>query len=348
MKRTMFGLTIVFLGGLLVLWFVDASAVGQATAVFHSRIAAPVFESDPTGSQPDKPSILLVQGGKTPVPGGPIVPKIAPQIAPRSALPPKFPAEAVLPAELLQSQKLSATPSPLQSFPNTFEGRMGKLNLFSRTNALPPPPSAPPVMQLFGRMMAPPNTPPRPTPTITQLRGYLLAEPGGREILEEAKRRGFLRSRRSPDDESSSFSLARLLRPAEAQAAEPFKAKFTPREPKNSNLTFVGIWLWEAYKPVLDAGIRSTVTPFGSTRAFFNVTVPRDGMYWVDVIAHANSVKATLVTAGNVVNWHDYGTGSNTYDYFALVDLAQGSHTFYWYVDRGTAEFQEVSVQEDL
>ena len=326
------------------MWFVDASAVGPATAVFHSRFAAPVFESDPTGSQPDKPSVLLVQGGKTPVPGGPIVP----QIAPRSALPPKFPAEAVLPAELLQSQKLSATPSPLQSFPNTFEGRIGKLNLFSRTNALPPPPSAPPEMQMFGRMMAPPNTPPRPTPTIKQLRGYLLAEPGGREILEEAKRRGFLLSRRSPDDESSSFSLARSLMPAEAQAAEAFKVVFTPREPKNSYLTFVGIWLWEAYKPVLDAGIRVLVSPFGSTWASFSVTVPREGMYYVTVGAFASNVKAKLVKAGVIVKSFDYGPGANVYDYWAIVHLEAGLHTFSWYVDRGTAQFNEVSVQEDL
>jgi hypothetical protein len=41
-------------------------------------------------------------------------------------------------------------------------------------------------MQMPGRMMAPPNTPPRPTPTIQQLRGFLNAEPGGREMLEEA------------------------------------------------------------------------------------------------------------------------------------------------------------------
>jgi hypothetical protein len=340
----MLGLTIIFLGGLLVLWFVDASAVGPATPVFHSRIAAPVFESDPTGSQQDKASILLVQGGKTPVPGGPIIP----QIAPRPALPPKFPAEAALPAELLQSQKLSATPSPLQSFPNTFEGRMGKLNLFSRTNALPPPPSAPPEMQMFGRMMAPPNAPPLPTPTIKQLRGYLLAEPGGREILEEAKRRGFLLSRRSPDDESSSFSLARSLMPAEAQAAEGFKAVFTPREPKNSFLTFVGIWLWEAYKPVLDAGIRVLSSPFGSTWASFNVTVPREGMYYVTVVAYASNMKAKLVKAGAIVKTFDYGPGANVYAYWALVHLAPGSHTFYWYVDRGTAQFNEVSVQEDL
>jgi hypothetical protein len=345
MKRTMLALTVVLLGGLFAMWFVDSNEADLAAAAFHSSVAATPTQNITATAQPDKSSVLLVQDGRTPVPGGPIVP----QIAPRSALPPKFPAEAVLPAELLQSQKLSATPSPLQSFPNTFEGRMGKLNLFSRTNALPPPPSAPPEMQMFGRMMAPPNTPPRPTPTINQLRGYLLAEPGGREILEEAKRRGFLRSRRSPDDESSSFSLAHLLRPAEAQAAEGFKAVFTPREPKNSGLTLVAIWLWEAYKPVLDAGIRvfPSPSPLGSSWAVFNVTVPRDGMYWVDVIAFASNVHATLVKAGNVVNQHYYGPGPNTYDYFALVHLAQGSHTFFWYVSSGTAQFIEASVQED-
>lgn len=343
MKRTLLVLTMLFLGGLFVTWFVDANAVGPATAVFHSGIAAPVFESDAVGAQQDKASILLVQGGRTPVPGGPI----ASQVPPRPVLPPKFTAEAALPAELLQSQKLSATPSPLQSFPNTFEGRMGKLNLFSQTNALRPPPSAPPVMQMLGRVMAPANSPPRPTPTIKQLREYLLAEPSGREILEEAKRRGFRLSQRSPDDESSSYSLAHLLRPAEAQAAEGFKAVFTPKEPKNSALTFTGIWLFDPYKPLLDAGIH-VGGPQGKTLAVFNVTVPREGMYWVTVVAYASNVKATLVKAGTIVKQFDYGPGSNVYAYWALVHLAPGSHTFYWYVDRGTAEFTEVSVQEDL
>lgn len=345
MKRTMLALTIVLLGGLFAMWFVDSNEADLAAAAFHSSVSATPTQNIEATAQPDKPSVLLVQGGKTPVPGRPIVP----QAPPRPVLLPKFPAEAALPADLLQSQKLSATPSPLQSFPNTFEGRMGKLNLFSRTNALPPPRSAPPEMQLFGRMMAPPSTPPQSTPTITQLRGYLLAEPGGREILEEAKRRGFLRlSRRSPDDESSSFSLARFLRPAEAQAAEAFKVVFTPREPKNSYLTFVGIWLWEAYKPVLDAGIRVLVSPFGSTWASFNVTVPREGMYYVNVVAYMSNVKATLVTANTIVRQFDYGPNNHTYNHWGYALLAAGSHTFYFYVDRGTAQFNEVSVQEDL
>jgi hypothetical protein len=190
---------------------------------------------------------------------------------------------------------------------------MGKLNFFSQTNALPPQPAAPPELQMRGRAMSPPNTPPRPTPTIKQLREYLLAEPGGREMLEEAKRRGFRLSQRSPDDESSSFSLARLLKPAEAQAAEGFKAVFTPKEPKNSALTFAGIWLFDPYKPLLDAGIDFNGPSPRSSWAVFNVNVPREGMYYVTVTAYASNVKATLMKAGTIVKEFDYGPDTNFY-----------------------------------
>lgn len=343
MNRSRLVFTVLLLGGLFVMWLVDSKDDDLATAALHPSVAAPALESDPAPAQPNRASVHLVADGRTPLPGAPTTP----QVAPRQVLPPKFPAEAALPAELLQSQKLSATLSPLQSFPNTFEGRMGKLNFFSRTNALPPPPSAPPEMQMLGKATSPPNSPPRPTPTIKQLRDYLLAQPGGREILEEAKRRGFRLSWHSPDDDASSFSLARLLRLAEAQAAEGFKAVFTPREPKNSSLTFSGIWLWDPYKPLLDAGIHFG-GPQGRSLATFNVNVPREGMYWVTVVAYASNVKATLIKANIQVGQLDTGPGANFYHYWAFVHLAPGSHNFYWYVDRGTAEFIEVSVIEDL
>jgi hypothetical protein len=346
MRRTLMILAVVLLSGLFALWLIDTNTVDLATAAFHSSAAAPVFPTSQNVALPENRASIhsVVQAGdRTAAPGGAIVPNIAPS----QALLPKFPAETAMPADLLQSQKLSATPSPLQSFPNTFEGRMGKLNLLSRTNALPPPPSAPPEMQMLGRMMAPPNSPPRLSPTIQQLRGLLLAQPGGREMLEEAKRRGFRLSQRSPDDVSSSYSLARLLMPAEVQAAEGFKAVFTPKEPKNSGLTFTGIWLFDPYRPVLDAGIHYG-SPQGKTWAVFNVNVPREGMYWVTVSAFASNVKATLVKAGTIVKQFDYGPGANVYGYWAFVHLAPGFHPFYWYVDRGTAEFIEASVQEDL
>lgn len=310
MKRSWLILTFVSLAGLLVAWSVD----------------------------------LLAQGGRTPAPAGPI----SPQVQPRAVLLPKFQAESALPADLLRSQQLSATPNPLQSFPNTFEGRIGKLNFFSQTNALPPSPAAPPELQMIGRAMAPPTAKPPATPTIQQLRNYLLAEPGGREMLEEAKRRGLRLSQKPSADESPSFSLARALMPAEAQAAEGFKAVFTPREPKNSALTFAGIWLFDPYKPLLDAGIDVNGPSLRSSWTVFNVTVPREGLYYVTVLAYAMGVKATLVKAGAIVKEFDYGPGTNFYHYWALVHLAPGMHSFYWFVDRGTAEFIEVSVQEEL
>ncbi|BFU96693.1 MAG: hypothetical protein NTNFB02_34150 [Nitrospira sp.] len=282
----------------------------------------------------------VVQAGK-PSPTSPV----ASPVAPRALLLPKFPAETALPPELIQTQRLNATPSPLQTFPNTFEGRMGKLNLFSRTNALPPAQAAPPEMQLPGRAMMPPNMPPRPTPTIQQLRGFLLAEPGGREMIEEAKRRG-LHLSQLPSDGQSAFSLASLFRPGEAQAAEPFKAVFTAKDPKNSGLTFRGIWQFDPFRPVLDAGIHIE-SPQGKSWLVFNVTVPREGMYYVNVVGFMSNAKASLVKGGIVVKQFDYGSGANVYNHWSYVHLAPGSHNFYWYLERGTAEFMEVSVQED-
>lgn len=333
----------IVLGGLSIAGFPDRKEGVLATAVVHAGIAQPPSHYDPVGSGPDKPFVLFVQGGRTNPSGA----QIAPQLTAKLVLPPKFPAEPGLPADLLQSQKLSATPSPLQSFPNTFEGRMGKLNFFSQTNAFPPSPSEPPELLLRKRAMLPPNTPPPPTPTLKQLREYLLAAPGGREMLEEARRRGLRVSRLSPDDDSWSFSLAPLLIPPEAQAAEGFKAVFTPKEPKNSALTFTGIWLFDPFKPVLDAGIH-VGGPQGKALAAFNVNVPREGMYYVTVSAFMTNVKATLVKAGTIIRQWDYGPNAHIYDHWGYVHLAPGSHTFYFYVDRGTAEFIEVSVQEDV
>ena len=173
----------------------------------------------------------------------------------------------------------------------------------------------------------------------------MLAEPGGREMLEEAKRRG-LRVSRSSSDQKSSVPLARLFQPQEVQAADTFKAVFTAREPKNSALTFTGIWLFDPFKPLLDAGIHYG-GPQGKSWTVFNVNVPREGWYFVNVVAFMMSVKGTLVKSGMVVSQRDFGPNDHIYNHWGYVQLAPGSHTFYWYVDRGTAEFIEVSVQED-
>ena len=350
MIRILLILTVVLLSGFGATWLIGKNNVDPATAAFHSGPATPGFPHNPKMTPLENGAYIhpvIELGPRKPAPGKPLAPPSAPPMAPSQTLPPRFPAETTMPPELLKSQKLAATPSPLQSFPDTFEGRMGKLNLFSRTNAWSPPPSPPPAMQILGRVMAPPNTSPGPTPSVKQLRDYLLQQPGGREILEESLRRKLRLSQRGQDDDPSSFSVARLFIPEEVQAAEGFKAVFTPKEPKNSGLTFTGIWQFDPYRPVLDAGIRIG-GPQAKTLAAFNVNVPRPGAYFVSVQAYASNVKATLKKAGVTVKEFDYGPGSNYYGYWALVDLAAGSHTFYWYVDRGTAEFVEVSVQENV
>jgi hypothetical protein len=146
-------------------------------------------------------------------------------------------------------------------------------------------------------------------------------------------------------EQKSPLPLASLFQPQEAQAAE-FKAVFTAREPKNSLLTFVGIWLFDPFKPLLDSGIHYG-GPQGRSWTVFNVNVPREGMYYVNVIAFMTNVKATLTKGSTVIRSFDYGPNSNTYNHWGYVHLAPGSHTFYLYIDRGTAEFIEASVQED-
>jgi hypothetical protein len=200
-------------------------------------------------------------------------------------------------------------------------------------------------MQMLTRAMLPPNAPRRSTPTLQELRSYLLAEPGGREMLEEAKRRG-LRLSRLPLAKEAEFSVARLFQPSEAQAAGGFKAVYTMSEPKDSSLTLTGIWVFDPSRPLMDATIHFG-SPQGKTFAVFNVKVPREGMYYVNVIAYMSSAKASLVKANTVIRTHDYGSGSAVYNHWGYVHLAAGSHSFYWYLERGTADFFEVSVQED-
>jgi hypothetical protein len=302
--------------------------------------AWPLLSHEPNAAFTEGLIHPVVQAGK-PAPGGPIVP----QVAPRPVLPPRFPAETALPAELVQAQRIIAAPSPLQGFPNTFEGRTGKLNFISRTNALQPS-APPPEMQMLTRAMLPPNAPRRSTPTLQELRSYLLAEPGGREMLEEAKRRG-LRLSRLPSEKEAEFSIAHLFLPAEVQAAEGFKAVYTMSEPKDSALTLTGIWVFDPARPLMDATVHFG-SPQGKTFAVFNVKVPREGMYYVNVIAYMSSAVASLVKANTVIRRHDYGAGSAIYNHWGYVHLAPGSHTFFWFLERGTADFMEVSVQEDV
>jgi hypothetical protein len=299
-----------------------------------------LFSDGPNAASTEGLIHPVVQAGK-PTPGKPIVP----QVAPPPVLPPRFPAEAALPAELVQAHRVIATPSPLEAFPNTFEGRMGKLNLISRTNALQPS-APPPEMQIPTKAMLPPNAPRRSTPTLQELRSYLLAEPGGREMLEEAKRRG-LRLSLLPSEKDAAFSVASLFLPAEAQAANGFKAVYTMTEPKDSALTLTGIWVFDPSRPLMDATIHFG-SPQGKTFAVFNVKVPREGMYYVNVIAYMSSAKASLVKANTVIRTHDYGSGSAIYNHWGYVHLAPGSHNFFWFLERGTADFMEVSVQEDV
>jgi hypothetical protein len=319
MKRLLLIMTVAILGGLVTRSFTTSFEVtaGRAEGLVHP----------------------VVQAGKSPSSG-----PISPQSAPRTLLLPKFAAETALPPELAQTQKNTATPSPLERFPNTFEGRMGKLNFFSQTNAFQPAP-APPEMQMLARAKMPPNQAPPLPLTLQQLRSYLLAEPGGREMLEEAKRRG-LRVSQSAPDQKSSVSLADLFRSQEAQAADAFKVVFTAREPKNSLLTFVGVWLFDPFRPLLDSGIHYGA-PQGKSYTTFNVNVPREGMYFVTVRAFMTNVLATLTKGGTVVRQFDYGPNTQTYDHWGYAHLAAGSHSFYFYVDRGTAEFIEVNVHED-
>ena len=342
MKRVLFMLVIVSVGGLMGSWLLTSRHMEQATAAPQPGVVTPALESALTTRGVDGSAMHLVEGGRA-VPGAP---RVIP-VAPRAVLLPKFLAEAALPADLLRSQKMSMTPSPLQSFPDTLEGRIGKLRAFSLTNALPPPQSPPPELQMLWRAMSPPNSPPRQTPTVKQLREYLIAEPGGREMLEEAKRRGLRISHLPPDNESNLSAVARLLAPAPAEAADPFKAVYTAKDPKSSVLTFTGIWQFDPFKPVLDGGIHYGGPLPQKSWLVFNVNVPREGMYYVTVTAFGMNVKATLVKGNAIVKLFDYGPGSAFYDYWSLVHLAQGSHTFYWYVERGMAEFREVSVQEE-
>lgn len=346
MTSKLFVSSIVFLAGIFVGWSADSKGIDRVFAAEMSYSVHELSQLETPGSTARQGKGLLhfVVQGKSPIPGGPVAPQVTPQILPRAAMPPKVRAETSLPRELLQAQQLNRAPTPLQAFPDTPDGRLGKIRLFSQTNALPPPAATPPELQMLGQITSRSKAPPKPRPSIAELLNRLASLPGGKEAIQEAKRRGAQLSMQAPHSERSLLSsLSSLFGSREADAAQDFSVTFTPREPKNSLLSYIGIWLWASYVPQLDPGIQLGGGPTGW--AMFQVDVPRDGMYLINIEAFSMSAKARLETAGTTLigSWDFPGTMA-TLSFPTLVELAAGHHNFVWKLERGLAEFQEVSI----
>ena len=332
----------IVIAGILVGWPADSNGSDRVFAAekSYSGHALAGLETRESTARPDKGSLRLVIEGKSPMPGAPV----APQVVPRPAIPPKLRAETNLPPELLQAQQFSRAPGPLQPFPETPEGRLGKVRLFSQTNALPPPAATPPELQMLGQITSRSNAPPKPSPSIAELLNRLSTLPGGRQAIEEAKRRGAQISQAPHSERSLLSSLNSVFGIRDADAAQGFSVTFTPREPKNSLLSFIGVWLWAPYVPQLDPGIHMGGPAGAGGWAMFQVTVPQDGMYLVNIEAFSMQAKARLESGGTVIGSWDFSGTTAALSFPTLVELAAGLHNFIWIVERSIAEFKEASI----
>ena len=76
----------------------------------------------------------------------------------------------------------------------------------------------------------------------------------------------------------------------------------------------------------------------------FQVTVPQDGMYLVNIEAFSMQAKARLESGGTVIGSWDFSGTTAALSFPTLVELAAGLHNFIWIVERSIAEFKEASI----
>lgn len=200
----------------------------------------------------------------------------------------------------------------------------------------------------------------RQRPTLQGLLEKIRSAPGGREILEAARRRGAKLGVR-PAEPEPSLSWLNPFRAATAEAVGSWSMTVTPERPSSmlpgqlgpsAGLFYAGALAGDGYPTTsvtlgacsVTVGSTSTTISNPSLTMFFQA--PSDGWYVVDIEATGaeaimlHSDGSSVTTVGS---W-DYIGREGTLSYPALVELERGLHVLYWYSSKWFVAVYEGSV----
>ena len=270
------------------------------------------------------------------------------------------PASPSPPAHVTKEEELKqkGPPASKQRKKNTREGALQKLRSLKTGKARPASPTPPAHVteeeQL--KQQGPPPGQQRQRPTKKGLLDKVRNMPGGREIIEDAKRRG-ARIGMAPD--GSDFSLASLnpFHVADAEAQGTFSLTLDSSNKwwsSNPNGYFL------AYGAMAGSGnsMNNFITLYNhgpniigsqTTNAYgyVRVSIPSDGWYIVNFEAYGGGPASMKhLEAGGfpeVQSW-DYTGSYGTHSYPALVELAAGYHYFYFVIPSSYVKIYEVNV----
>jgi hypothetical protein len=192
-----------------------------------------------------------------------------------------------------------------------------------------------------------PQQGPRQRPTRESLLEKIRNMPGGKEMLEEARKRG-ARIGMGPVESESALSYLNPFRVKEAEAQGSFSLTLDPSNNWSSsspygNLTFYGAMVYSSIFTSSTPSMRLYPTASGWATTFgiqvvnplarLYVYVDTDGWYIVNFEAKGTSGTSVSMkhysggTYSTVASWTYSGT---TQSCPALLELSAGYHYFYW------------------
>ncbi len=255
----------------------------------------------------------------------------------------KLPASPTPPSEIQELEKAGAPQTPEKKGLNTREGVLEKLRSFRSGNARPASPKPPPEVQEVEKGGPPPDQTQRQKPTKQGLLEKIRNQPGGPEMIEEAKRRGAHIGMRL-EGSGPSLSWLNLFRVKEAEAQGTFSMTLGPSNNWHSDnpygaVSFYGTYNTPGYSSTGSYGrlynmtwSASIGTQISLPFAYFVFTAPSDGWYIVNI--EASGAQASLKhyeggTYPTVATW-DYIGRTGAVSYPAMFELTAGNHYFYW------------------
>jgi hypothetical protein len=229
-------------------------------------------------------------------------------------------------------QQVGVTPSEAQGI--TEYGAILAAKLPPKLKASPTPPPE-------EEMGPPPEQTPRQRPTRESLLEKIRQMPGGKELLEEARKRGARIGMAKPVEPEPSLSWLNPLRVKVAEAQSSFSMTLTPDSPFSSSPygslyalgSRVGGTLPNTSVLLYKINYSATVgTSISQPSVSFTFDAPADGWYIVNI--EAGGAQASLKhyeggTWTTVQSW-SYSGSSGTLSYPALLELTTGRHNFYW------------------